>query len=211
MEKKGKTKASRNANEKGLNQRKPSRNIAENGRVPQGSAGIGELASDIWPTERDIMARPDRYRYVRKLISHDTCVFCEAKLKGPGIESLVVYRSELAMVVLNKFPYNTGHSLVLPARHCGNLNDLSEMEYSELMSLVRRTFNILQQAYSCAGFNIGLNHGAVAGAGIPEHLHWHIVPRWHGDTNFFPLIAETKVVSETLEQTYNRIFPFFGE
>ncbi len=207
MEKRKKTKASKKA----AKQRKSSRKDTEKGRVAQGRAGIGELASDIWPTERDIMARPDRYKYVRKLISHDTCVFCTAKLKGPGIESLVVYRSELAMVVLNKFPYNTGHLLVLPARHCGSITDLSEMEYSELMSLVRRTFNILQKAYSCAGFNIGLNHGAVAGAGIPDHLHWHIIPRWHGDTNFFPLIAETKVVSETLEQTYNRICPFFGE
>jgi ATP adenylyltransferase len=207
MEKRRKTKASKKA----AKQRKSSRKDTKKRRVAQGRAGIDELASGIWPSERDIMARPDRYKYVRKLISQDTCVFCTAKLKGPGIESLVVYRSELAMVVLNKFPYNTGHLLVLPTRHCGNLTDLSEMEYLELMSLVRRTFNILQKAYSCSGFNIGLNHGAVAGAGIPDHLHWHIIPRWHGDTNFFPLIAETKVVSETLEQTYNRICPFFGE
>lgn len=200
------------ARKKPAKQRKSSRKEnTKNKRTAQGMAGIDKLSLNIWPTEREIMARPDRYKYVRKLISPDTCVFCEAKLKGPSIESLVVYQSELAMVVLNKFPYNTGHLLVLPTRHCGNLTDLSEKEYLELMGLLRRTFNILQKAYTCTGFNIGLNHGAVAGAGIPDHLHWHIIPRWHGDTNFFPLIAETKVLPETLEQTYNRICPFFGE
>ena len=115
------------------------------------------------------------------------------------------------MVVLNKFPYNTGHTLILPTRHCGELTDLSEEEYGAVMKLLRKTLAALQKSYACPGLNIGLNHGAVAGAGIPDHLHWHIIPRWHGDTNFFPLIAETKVLSETLEQTFQRLHPLFEE
>lgn len=172
---------------------------------------LGELAAGIWPNEREVMARPDRYRYVRKLIRPQGCVFCEARAKGPSVDSLVVYESSQAMVVLNKFPYNTGHLLVIPTRHCGELGDLTDAEYMELMELLRKTIAALQKVYACPGLNIGLNHGAVAGAGIPDHLHWHAIPRWHGDTNFFPLIAETKVLSETLEQTYQRLRPVFEE
>lgn len=170
-----------------------------------------ELFTNIWPSEREVLARPDRYKYVRKLIKTQECVFCEARNKGVGFESLIVYQSSLAMVVLNKFPYNTGHTLILPSRHCGELTDLSDEEYGEVMKLLRKTLAVLQKSYDCPGLNIGLNHGAVAGAGIPDHLHWHIIPRWHGDTNFFPLIAETKVLAETLEQTFQRLHPLFEE
>lgn len=157
------------------------------------------------------MERPDRYRYVRKLIKPEGCVFCSALKAGVGLESLVLHREKLAMVVLNKFPYNSGHLLVLPTRHCGDLTLLSQEEYTALSQLLRRTVDALQKSYDCPGLNVGLNHGAVAGAGIPEHLHWHVIPRWQGDTNFFPLIAETKVLAETVEQTYNRLRPFFEE
>ena len=180
------------------------------GRSPQGRLSK-ELVKDIWPCEHDVMDRPDRYRYVRKLIVPDACVFCQAQSMGPCLESLVVYQNSLAMVVLNKFPYNTGHTLIIPNRHCGELTQLEQEEYTEVMSLLRRAVNALQKSYGCPGLNIGLNQGSVAGAGIPEHLHWHIVPRWHGDTNFFPLIAETKVIPENLEQSYNRLAPLFKE
>lgn len=115
------------------------------------------------------------------------------------------------MVVLNKFPYNSGHLLILPRRHCGDLLALPKSEYEDLCHLMRETMTALQDIYQPGGMNLGLNHGATAGAGIPEHLHFHMIPRWAGDLNFFPLIAETKVVIETLEQTWDRLRNRFQE
>jgi len=163
----------------------------------------------LWPTERDIMERPDRYKYVRKLIKIDGCVFCNSIKEGVNFESLVLYSGKLGVVIMNKFPYNTGHLLILPKRHTGDLPQLKKDENHELADLMQISSQILIKELGCQGLNLGLNHGAVAGAGIPEHLHWHIVPRWGGDTNFFPLIAETKALPETLEQTYNRLRPHF--
>ena len=166
---------------------------------------------NIWPQERDVMARPERWRYVRKLIRPSSCVFCSALKMGVSFESLVVYETEISVVVLNKFPYNSGHTLVLPKKHCGELFQLSEAEYLDLSVLLRKTAKAIEAVYECQGLNIGLNHGKVAGAGIPDHLHWHIIPRWPGDTNFFPLIAETKVVPESLEQTYEKLRDYFDK
>jgi len=167
--------------------------------------------AEVWPQERDFMERPDRYRYIRKLIKPKGCVFCSSKNQGLSLESLMLYCEEHAMVVLNKYPYNNGHTLVIPTRHCGNVVELSEEEFLALSFLLRRTIGILQKSYSCPGLNIGLNHGSVAGAGIPGHLHWHVIPRWRGDTNFFPLIGETKVLAETVDQTYERLRPYFED
>jgi ATP adenylyltransferase len=176
---------------------------------PKAQSHAGLL--EIWPQERDYMARPERFKYVRQLVKPTDCVFCEALAKGAKSETLVLAKNRLAMVMLNKYPYNNGHLLVLPARHCGNLLDLSDEEYFSCHELLRMAAKALVQAYDCPGFNIGLNHGKVAGAGLPNHLHWHIVPRWTGDTNFFPLIAETKVVIETLDQSYVRLKKYFSE
>ena len=98
-----------------------------------------------------------------------------------------------------------GHLLVMPRKHKGDLLDLSDEEYFELTGLLRSSLSVLKSSYEAQGFNIGLNHGDVAGAGIPAHLHWHILPRWFGDTNFFPVVCETKVLPETLKQTYQRL------
>lgn len=173
------------------------------------SKSLVALSRDIWPQERDFMTRPDRYKYVRKLIKTDGCVFCEALKKGVNPESLVLFRNEHAMVMLNKYPYNSGHLLVLPTRHCGQLLELTDAQYLEVQHQLRRAAQAVIECYDCAGFNMGLNHGIVAGAGIPEHLHWHVIPRWTGDTNFFPVIAETKVLVQTLEQSYDRLKNFF--
>lgn len=162
------------------------------------------LAHDIWPQERDFMARPERYRYVRRLIKTDGCVFCHAAKNKPSFETLCVHKTTHSMLVMNKFPYNSGHTLVVPERHCGELMDLSEEEYLDLSTLLKRAIQVAKTIYECQGFNVGLNLGEVAGAGIPGHLHWHVIPRWHGDTNFFPLVAETKVIPESLEQSYER-------
>jgi ATP adenylyltransferase len=165
--------------------------------------------ANIWPQERDIMMRPERFQYVRKLVKTEDCVFCTAHSKGASNESLVLWQDDNAMIMLNKYPYNSGHLLVLPTRHCGHLLELKDEQYFEVQRHLRWAVKAVIKCYQCSGVNLGLNHGKVAGAGIPDHLHWHVVPRWKGDTNFFPLVAETKVLIETLEQSYTRLKPFF--
>lgn len=163
-----------------------------------------------WPAKRKVMFRPDRYKYVRKLIKDEGCVFCQALQKGVTAESLILWKNDKVMVMLNKFPYNSGHLMVLPTRHCGDLTQLSDQEFDATQSLLRKALKAVVAAYDCGGVNIGLNHGKAAGAGIPDHLHWHIVPRWSGDTNFFAVIAETKALVETLDDAYKRLKPHFG-
>jgi len=166
------------------------------------------LDKEIWPLERDVLFRPDRLKYVRKLIKPEGCVFCVAA-KKVSFETLCVYQTKHSMVVLNKFPYNSGHIMVIPRRHCGDLLDLSQDEHYDLHDTLRLAMKALNEIYEPGGMNMGMNHGATGGAGIPDHIHYHLVPRWKGDLNFFPLIAETKVVVESLEQTYDRLLGYF--
>lgn len=171
----------------------------------------GKKSADMWPVTRQYMERPERLPYLRKMIPNEGCVFCKAADRGVGFERLVLYSGELAMAVLNKFPYNTGHLLILPKRHTPDLVDLSEEENQAVSQLIQASVKIIRSAYNCDGLNLGMNLGATAGAGIPGHLHWHIVPRWSGDTNFFPLIAQTKCLPETLQQSFDKLYPHFKE
>lgn len=166
---------------------------------------------NIWPTERDVMIRPGRLKYVRKLIKVDGCVFCNSVKSGVGFENLLLHKTKTASVVMNKFPYNPGHLLVIPNRHVGEFTELTNDELYELQDLLKLSIKVLKKAYDPAGFNVGLNLGSAAGAGIPEHLHYHLVPRWVGDTNFFPLLSDTKVIVEDLESTFDRLLPLFKE
>jgi ATP adenylyltransferase len=135
----------------------------------------------------------------------DACVFCAA-LAGPSEEQPApLFVGPLAWVTLAKFPYNPGHLLVLPVRHVGELEDLTPEESGETAALLQRSVVALRRVSDPHGFNIGLNLGRVAGAGIPEHLHWHVVPRWGGDTNFMPVVGETRVLPELLDETYARL------
>lgn len=170
-----------------------------------------QLGKDVWPLERDVLFRPDRLKYVRKLIPKDGCVFCRAASEEMSEDTLCIYKSSHSMIVLNKYPYNSGHVLVLPLRHKASLLDLSENEFHDLHKTKRMALDALLKVYQPAAVNLGMNHGQVSGAGIPDHLHYHLVPRWAGDLNFFPLIAETKVVVETLEQSYSRLRDFFQD
>ncbi len=167
------------------------------------------IEMENWPEKRNLFYRPERLGYVRKEKTSEQCVFCVCENSKLGFESLCVYQSTHAMVILNKYPYNTGHLLVLPRRHCGNLLELSEAEYSDVQNVLRITLEAIYSIYKPNAVNIGMNHGEASGAGIPEHLHYHVIPRWSGDTNFFPLIAQTKVLVETLEQTYQRVYEYF--
>lgn len=168
-----------------------------------------KLGENIWPAEKDILFRPDRYKYVRKLIKPEGCVFCNAAKAGVDFESLCLYQTKHSMVVLNKFPYNSGHVLVLPKKHNGDMLKMTDEEYTDLQELLREAMKAVTTVYEPSGVNVGLNQGAVAGAGIPDHLHFHVIPRWAGDLNFFPLIAETKTVIESLEMSFERLLTYF--
>jgi ATP adenylyltransferase len=161
-----------------------------------------------WPGERNIFFRPERLKYVKKMLKIEGCVFCQAQ-KEISFETLCVYKTKHSQIVLNKYPYNNGHLLVLPLAHVGQLLDLSPERYDDLHQTLRLAVQAIQTVYQPTGYNIGLNNGATAGAGIPDHMHYHIVPRWSGDLNFFPLIANTKLVIETLEDSYAQFREYF--
>jgi ATP adenylyltransferase len=139
------------------------------------------------------------------------CLFCRL-IEHPDDKDaeLVVWRPEGAVVVLNKFPYNAGHTMVAPAAHKGSLEDLDDAESADLMTALRRTITVLKASLKPEGFNIGANIGRVAGAGIPDHVHLHVVPRWNGDTNFMPVLGEVKVVNEHLIQTAAKLREAFA-
>ncbi|MGE3975199.1 MAG: HIT domain-containing protein [Bdellovibrionales bacterium] len=170
--------------------------------------------TEMSPDKRDILWRPERLEYLtspNKGQHNDECVFCYLQKLGESSESLILATQKHSFAVMNRFPYNNGHVMVLPKRHIGDLTELKEEEMADVMNLVRHSINALRKSYRKPpdGMNVGINLGAAGGAGIPGHLHVHIVPRWLGDANFFPLIAKTKVISETLEQTYERLLPYF--
>lgn len=173
------------------------------------TAAFVKMDQQIWPLERDIFFRPARLKYVRKLIQPAGCVFCSSAQKPISAKTLCVYKTKFCQIVLNKFPYNSGHLLVLPLDHTGHIFDLSEKAYTDLHQTLKIAMKAIQTIYNPSGFNIGMNHGATGGAGIPDHLHYHIVPRWNGDLNFFPLIAETKLVIETVEKSYKNFQNYF--
>jgi ATP adenylyltransferase len=133
------------------------------------------------------------------------CVLCRIR---DGEESeRVLTRSDLGYVVLNKYPYNPGHVMVVPNSHVGDLEALTDEELLDLQRLVRRTVQALREEMEPHGFNVGLNLGRIAGAGLPDHAHWHVVPRWSGDTNFMPVVGQTRVMPELLEETARRLRP----
>lgn len=150
---------------------------------------------------------PWRSEYVQSG-SPDECVFCASRAKSPE-EGLVLFRGAVSTVMLNKFPYNSGHLLISPARHVANVEELTPEEALDSFRLLRHTITVLKKEYNPAGFNVGMNLGAAAGAGIEAHLHTHIVPRWTGDMNFMPVLSDTKVIPEHIQATLKRLLPYF--
>ncbi|MEF8790684.1 MAG: HIT domain-containing protein [Haloarculaceae archaeon] len=140
----------------------------------------------------------------------DGCVFCALPDRGEARESRVVAASEHAFVLLNNYPYNPGHVMVIPRQHTGDYRDLDDAVLLDHARLKQRTFDALETALSPDGFNAGLNLGRSAGGSIGDHLHTHVVPRWAGDTNFMPVISETKVIVEAIEDTYDRLHAAFA-
>ena len=138
----------------------------------------------------------------------DGCMFCE-KLKSADAEEHILYRGVRCFVVLNRFPYSNGHMMVVPYRHTERLEELDDETSLELMQLVRHSLTFLREAYHPDGFNVGVNEGSAAGAGVAEHVHLHIVPRWRGDANYMTVIGETRVIPESLDDTYATFRPYF--
>jgi ATP adenylyltransferase len=136
------------------------------------------------------------------------CVFCDAQ-NATGPESLVLYRARHSFVILNLFPYNSGHLMVVPGRHIATLSAASHAERCELMDLTRVAEQALTEAYRPQGLNVGMNLGRSAGAGIVDHMHIHVVPRWNGDTNFMSVVGEVRVLPEDMVQTAARLRPVF--
>jgi ATP adenylyltransferase len=137
------------------------------------------------------------------------CIFCDKPVAENRREALVLAVGEHASVMLNKFPYANGHLMVAPRRHTADLGELSAVEHTGLAEALRATAALLREEFRPEGLNIGMNLGSAAGAGIADHLHWHVVPRWIGDTNFMPLIGEVRVMPEHLEAVYERLRPRF--
>ncbi len=139
--------------------------------------------------------------------ANSDCIFCTSS--EPGRDELVLARGRVAFVILNKYPYNNGHLMVVPNRHAPNLATMTTAEQAELIALTRRAEIALTEAYAPHGINIGINLGKSAGAGVLDHLHVHLVPRWNGDTNFMTAIADTRVLPEDLLESANRLRPIF--
>jgi ATP adenylyltransferase len=162
-----------------------------------------------WPKPWfDVLWAPWRMKYIREAVKkHEDkgkCVFCEA-LKKNDEESLIIYRSRHSFIIMNKYPYNTGHVMVVPKRHVSSLEALTGEELLDLSLLTKAAIRGLREALNPHGFNIGINIGRTAGAGIDAHIHVHIVPRWDGDTNFMLVTASTKVIPQDVRETYREI------
>lgn len=148
---------------------------------------------------------PWRMSYIESPKSKDGCVFCKAIESEIGVENLVLFKGTSSFVILNRYPYTSGHIMILPYSHSAELTDLNQEIRSEMIELVTKGTEVLKKVYKPQGFNIGANLGEAAGAGIEGHVHIHIVPRWTGDTNFMSSLGATRVLPESLEDSYHKI------
>ena len=155
-----------------------------------------------------VLWAPWRMAYVADKPAHG-CIFCAAT-EGDRRERLLLGTTEASLVILNRYPYQNGHLMVAPRHHTASLADLPAAAYADLAETLRRSLQSLGEAFHPDGFNVGLNLGAAAGAGVVDHLHWHVVPRWAGDTNFMTVAADVRVIPQHLLETYDRLRPAFG-
>jgi ATP adenylyltransferase len=153
---------------------------------------------------------PWRMEYITNDFKDQGCIFCP-DTENKRSEQGILFVGKRVLVMMNKYPYINGHLLVAPLRHIGSPDQLEQAEMVDLLTMVSRSVIILKRAMKAEGFNVGLNLGKVAGAGVEEHLHFHIVPRWNGDTNFMTVFGDLRVIPEHMEQTYLRLRPLFKE
>ncbi len=154
---------------------------------------------------------PWRMKYIEKHEKIDGCVFCSEQAKSDSAENLIAFRGELAYVILNRYPYTSGHLMVIPFEHQPNLEALDSKTRAEMMELASQCMTVLRKIYKPQGFNMGVNIGEAAGAGVLGHVHIHIVPRWSGDTNFMSSLGDTRVLPEALEDTFKRVKDEFAD
>ena len=157
---------------------------------------------------------PWRMAYISEAVKEEKpkgCIFCDFPAAADDEKHLILARSEYSFVIMNKYPYNNGHLMVIPFEHVNSPAKLSAAAQDDLHRLLYRTLDVLNDFFHPEGFNIGMNLGQVAGAGIAAHCHYHIVPRWNGDTNFMPVLGDVRVISESLEATYAHLKPLFDK
>ena len=147
--------------------------------------------------------------YVSKPSSKEGDVFLDALNSDNDRESLILFRGDLSFIIMNLYPYNNGHLMVVPYRKVNSMIDLNQKELSEIIKLSQNSMDIIKKELNADGFNFGVNVGKCAGAGIDDHIHFHVVPRWNGDNNFMPAIGNTKVVVQGLFDTYDVLYPLF--
>ncbi len=139
------------------------------------------------------------------------CIFCEEPKQDKDRENLILFRSSHSYIIMNIYPYNNGHLMIVPFRHVFSIVELEDEEMLDIMKMTQFSVNCLKEVFMPEGFNIGLNIGKVAGAGIEEHLHYHIIPRWVGDTHFMAVLSEVRVIPEHVLSTYDRLYPVFNK
>jgi ATP adenylyltransferase len=155
------------------------------------------MAERIWA--------PWRLAYIEQATPTGNCIFLDLPAQDNDRDNLLLFRGKTAFVMLNAFPYTNGHLMVAPYKHTADLSELDDEELLEINRLLAKAVHWITEAFRPEGFNIGVNLGSVAGAGIPSHVHWHIVPRWNGDTNFMTTIGEVRVLPQSLADTYDRL------
>jgi len=150
---------------------------------------------------------PWRLKYIENADKAEGCIFCIFPAEGAENDekNLILHRGKHAFIILNAFPYSNGHLMVVPYRHTASFEAFTDEEMLEVMQLTRLSIQLLEETFHPNGFNLGVNMGRVAGAGIADHLHWHVVPRWNGDTNFMPVLADVRVIPESLSVVYSRL------
>ena len=153
---------------------------------------------------------PWRMAYIRTAGEESGCIFCDLPRQDDDRRNHILARGRHTFVILNAFPYNPGHLMIAPYRHTGEYLDLTPEELAETMAFTGTAVRALREGSNAHGFNLGMNLGGVAGAGIADHLHMHLVPRWGGDTNFMPVVGQTKVLPELLDETWERLRPWFA-
>jgi ATP adenylyltransferase len=157
----------------------------------------------------DYIAAPWRSEYVRTVCRMRGCIFCRALKVRNDRAAYILHRGEHNFIILNKFPYTPGHLMIAPFRHTAAFERASRQANAELTEFLQLSLRILKKTYQPHGFNAGMNLGQSAGAGVVHHYHLHVIPRWHGDSNFMPLVSQTRIMTEDLESTYGRLLPFF--
>ena len=157
----------------------------------------------------DVLWAPWRMEYVSSEVKKGPCIFCPGDDRSQDEQRLIIFVGERTIVLMNRFPYINGHLLIAPLKHVSRLDVLSAEDKLDLITMVEKSMEVLREVMNPGGFNVGLNLGKVAGAGVEDHIHFHVVPRWGGDTNYMTVCGEVRVIPEHIHATYQKLLPFF--